>query len=143
MGRVAVVGFACEVNVDDGRTDAELLAPVVDRALESSGIAPSDIGVVGTAGSEFLNGVVGGVMGAFDALPCWPPRTHSHLDGDGGFALYECWVRLLAGEAEAALVGVFSRPLAADKRSVLELQLDPYLVGPLHPGAASLAALQA
>ena len=110
---------------------------------QASGIPPGDIGVVGTAGSEFLNGVVGGVMGAFDALPCWPPRSHSHLDGDGGFALYECWVRLLAGEAEAALVCAFSRPLAADARSVLELQLDPYFVGPLHAGAASLAALQA
>ncbi len=143
MRRVAIVGFACEVNVDDGRNDAEMLAPVVDRALATSGIPPGDIGVVGTAGSEFLNGVVGGVMGAFDALPCWPPRSHSHLDGDGGFALYECWVRLLAGEAEAALVCAFSRPLAADARSVLELQLDPYFVGPLHAGAASLAALQA
>jgi acetyl-CoA acetyltransferase len=143
MARVAVIGFACEVGVDDGRNDAEMLAPVVEQALAGSGLSPRDIGVVGSAGSEFLNGVVGGVMGAFDALPCWPPRTHSHLEGEGGFALYECWVRLLAGEAEAALVCAFSRPSALDERSVLELQLDPYLVGPLHPRAASLAALQA
>ncbi len=96
--RVAVVGFASEVvSESDGRSDAELLAPVVDRALEASGLSPADIGVIGTAGSEFLNGVVGSVMGAFDALPGWPPRTHSHLDADGAFALYESWVRLMAG----------------------------------------------
>jgi acetyl-CoA acetyltransferase len=82
-------------------------------------------------------------MGAFDALPGWPPRTQSHLEADGAFALYESWVRLMAGEGSAALVCAFSRPLAADKRSVLNLQLDPYLVQPIRPSAAGLAALQA
>ncbi len=144
MTRVAVVGFASELVLEsDGRGDAELLAPVVDRALAASGIGAADIEVVGTAGSEFLNGVVGSVMGAFDALPCWPPRAHSHLEADGAFALYESWVRLMAGEARAALVCAFSRPLAHDRRSVLTLQLDPYLVQPIRPSAAGLAALQA
>lgn len=144
MRRVAVVGVACDLSPrSDGRNDAELLAPVVDRALAASGIAPGDIGVVGSASSEFLGGVVGSVMEAFDALPGWPPRTHSHLDADGAFALYECWLRLLAGEAEAALVCAFSRPLARDMARVLTLQLDPYVVGPLAPDATSVAALQA
>jgi acetyl-CoA acetyltransferase len=142
--RIAVTGFAWDVTAEsDGRNDAELLGPVVDRALEMSSIPPAEIGVVGSAGAEFLNGVVGGVMGAFDALPGWPPRTHSHLEADGAFALYECWVRLLAGEAGAALVCAFSRPLAEDKGAVLGLQLDPYLIAPLAPGPVDLAALQA
>ncbi len=144
MTRVAAVGFASEVAlVSDGRSDAELLAPVVDRAIATSGISLSDIGVLGTASSEFLNGVVGNVMGAFDAVTGWPPSAHSHLEADGAFALYESWVRLMAGQGRAALVCAFSRPLAEDKRSVLSLQLDPYLVQPLGPSAASLAALQA
>jgi acetyl-CoA acetyltransferase len=145
MRRVAVVAFACDVwPLGDGRNDAELLAPVVDRALAAAGgIAPGDIGVLGTASSEFLNGAVGSVMGAFDALPGWPPRVHSHLEADGAWALYESWVRLLAGEAEAALVCAFSRSLAADPRDVLVLQLDPYVVAPLAPAATSMAALQA
>jgi acetyl-CoA acetyltransferase len=126
-----------------GRTDAEILAPVVDRALDESGLSLTDIGVMGTASSEYLNGVVGGVMGAFDALPGWPPLAHSHLEGDGAFALYESWVRLLAGESKAALVCAFSRPLAEDKSSVLTMQLDPYLVAPLAPRPSSLAAIQA
>jgi acetyl-CoA acetyltransferase len=144
MKRVAIVGVASDVRLDgDGLGDAELLAPVIDHALAESGLARDDIGVVCSAGSEFLNGVVGSVMGAFDALPCWPPRTHSHLEGDGGFALYEAWVRLLAGEADAALVCAYSRPLAPDPRSVLALQLDPYLLAPLAVGDRHVAALQA
>ncbi len=144
MTRVAVVGAASElVPTSDGRNDAELLAPVVERALRASGIAPSAIGVLGTASSEFLNGVVGGVMGAFDAIPGWPPRTHSHLEADGAFALYECWVRLMAGESPAALVCAFSRPRAEDATTVLGLQLDPYVVAPLDARVASIAALQA
>jgi acetyl-CoA acetyltransferase len=142
--RVAVVGFASEVRLEsDGRNDAELLVPVVDRALAASGVSPGEIGVVVSASSEFLNGVIGSVMGAFDALPCWPPRAHAHLEAEGSFALYEAWVRLLAGEAEAALVCAYSRPLALDMASLLTMQLDPYLVAPLAPSSRSVAALQA
>lgn len=144
MRKVAVVGVGSELGrAGDGRNDAELLSPAVDQALAAAGVAPSDVGLVGSAGSEFLNGVVGTVMGAFDAMPCWPPRAHTHLEGDGAFALAESWVRLLAGEADVALVCAVSRPLAKDPTSVLALQLDPYTVGPLAPGRASLAALQA
>ena len=82
-------------------------------------------------------------MGAFDAIPGWPPRTHSHLEADGAFALYECWVRLMAGESPAALVCAFSRPRAEDATAVLGLQLDPYVVAPLDARVASIAALQA
>ncbi len=164
MIEVAVTGFAADLTAphpapphpapphpaaphpaapDGGRTDAELLAPVVAAALEDSGLAPDQIDVLGTASSEFLGGLVGGMMGAFDALPGWPPRPHSHLDGDGAFAFYETWIRLLAGEGRAALVCAFGRPSASDRRSVLELQLDPYTVAPLGPPLAALAALQA
>jgi hypothetical protein len=143
--RVAVVGFGCELApVGDGRNDAELLAPAVDRALGESGLANADVGLVCSAGSEMLNGVVGTVMGAFEALaPAGAPRAHAHLEGDGAFALFEAWIRLLAGEADAALVCAYSRPLGAEPAGVLGLQLDPYVVGPLGPGPDVLAALQA
>jgi hypothetical protein len=141
---VAIVGASgATAPIGDGRNDAEVLAPVVDDALEAAGVTRDDIGIVCSAGSEFLNGVVGGVMGAFDAFPGWPPRTHSHLDGDGAFALHEAWIRLLAGEGECALVCAWSRPLATEPRRVLELQLDPYVVAPLAPRAEDLAGLQA
>ncbi len=144
MRRVAVVGFASTVeDRGDGRNDAELLAPVIDDAIAQSGLSRQDIGVVCSASSELLNGVVGSVMGAFDALPCWPPRTHSHLEGEGAFAFFEAWIRLLAGEADAALVCAYSRPLGTDPAGVLTLQLDPYLVAPFVPAARNIAALQA
>jgi len=142
--QVAVIGFASQIrHVSDGSSDAELLAPVIDRALAASGLSRSDIGVVCTASSEFGSGIVGSVMEVFDVLPCWPPVTHSHLEGEGAFALYEAWVRLLAGEADAALVCAYSRPLASDLSALLALQLDPYLVAPLAPRSHQLAALQA
>ena len=144
MRRVAVIAGASVIApIGDGRNDAELLAPVVDDALAASGLGRDDIGIVCTAGSEFLNGQVGTVMGAFDAFPGWPPRTHSHLEGDGAFALHEAWIRVLAGEADTALVCAYSRPLADEPRRVLDLQLDPYVVAPLAPRPEDLAGLQA
>jgi hypothetical protein len=144
MRTVAVVAAASAVApIGDGRNDAELLAPVVDRVLTATGCRRDDVGVVCSAGSEFLNGHVGTVMGAFDGFPGWPPRTHAHLEGDGAFALHEAWIRLLAGEAEVALVCAYSRPLADEPRRVLDLQLDPYVVAPLAPRPEDLAGLQA
>jgi acetyl-CoA acetyltransferase len=142
--RVAVVGFASQVqHVSDGSSDAELLAPVIDQALAASELSRGEIGVVCTASSEFGSGITGSVMDVFDVLPCWPPVTHSHLEGEGAFALYEAWVRLLAGEADAALVCAYSRPLARDLPALLTLQLDPYLAAPLAPRSHEVAALQA
>lgn len=144
MRPIAVVGAAgCTAPVGDGRTDAELLAPVVDAALAAGGITAAEVGVLCTASSEYAGGIVGSMMDAFDALPGWPPRTHTHLEGDGAFALYEAWARLLAGEADVALVCAYSRPLAEDPAEVAALQLDPYTVGPLGPRPEHLAALQA
>jgi hypothetical protein len=141
---VSIVGTGGAVGpVGDGRNDAEWLAPVVDRALAEAGVGRDDVGLVCTAGSEFLNGVVGTVMGAFDAFPGWPPRLHSHLEGDGAFAIEEAWIRLLAGEADTALVCAWSRPLADDARRVLDRQLDPYVLAPLGPRPEDLAGLQA
>jgi hypothetical protein len=141
---VAVVGASGALApIGDGRNDAELLAPVVDAALDAAGMTRDDVGLVCSAGSEFLNGVVGTVMGAFDAFPGWPPRAHSHLEGDGAFAFHEAWIRLLSGEADTALVCAWSRPLAVEPRRVLELQLDPYVVAPLAPRPEDLAGLQA
>jgi Thiolase, C-terminal domain len=141
---VSITGTASVLApIGDGRNDAELLAPVVEAAMTAGDVGRPDIGIVCSASSEFLNGVVGTVMGAFDAFPGWPPRTHAHLDGDGAFALYEAWIRLLAGEAENALVCAVSRPLADDPRRVLDLQLDPYYLVPLAPRPEDLAGLQA
>jgi hypothetical protein len=49
----------------------------------------------------------------------------------------------MAGDAGAALVCSFSRPLGQPATSPLTLQLDPYRVAPLAPSTTALAALQA
>lgn len=142
--RAAVIGYADGLwDAGDGANDAERLAPVAERALAAAGISRDQVGLVCTAGYEFGSGVIGSMMDVLAVLPCWPPVTHTHLEGDGAFAFAEAWVRLLAGEADIAVVSAFSRPLATDLPRVLARQLDPYLVTPLGPGPRHVAALQA
>jgi acetyl-CoA acetyltransferase len=62
---------------------------------------------------------------------------------DGAWALYEAWVKILAGEADIALAYGFGKSSGAQLRRVLALQLDPYLLAPLWPDSVSVAALQA
>jgi acetyl-CoA acetyltransferase len=62
---------------------------------------------------------------------------------DGGWALYEAWVRLQHGDVDVALAfssGISSR---SDLREVLCLQNDPYYLMPLWADHVSLAAMQA
>jgi acetyl-CoA acetyltransferase len=80
---------------------------------------------------------------ALDAVGVWPPRSESHVEMDGAWALYEAWVLLQEGEIDAALVYSFGRSSLGNLREILALQLDPYYLAPLWPDPVSLAALQA
>jgi acetyl-CoA acetyltransferase len=62
---------------------------------------------------------------------------------DAAWALYEAWVKIQTGTADAALVYGFGKASMGDLPEVLALQLDPYTVTPLWPDAVSVAALQA
>ena len=141
---VSITGTASVLApIGDGRNDAELLAPVVEAAMTAAewvaryrNRVQRQLRVPQRRGRH-------GHGRLRTAFPGWPPRTHAHLDGDGAFALYEAWIRLLAGEAANALVCAVSRPLADDPRRVLDLQLDPYYLVPLAPRPEDLAGLQA
>jgi acetyl-CoA acetyltransferase len=61
---------------------------------------------------------------------------------DAAWAFYEAYVKILAGEAETALVYGFGKSSAGELRRVLALQLDPYTAAPLWPDSVSVAALQ-
>jgi acetyl-CoA acetyltransferase len=80
---------------------------------------------------------------ALDAIGVWPPRSESHVEMDGAWAMYEAWVLLQEGEIDAALVYSFGRSSLGDLNEILTLQLDPYYEAPLWPDIVSLSALQA
>jgi acetyl-CoA acetyltransferase len=143
MRDVAIVSFAQAPNRRrELRNEVEILMPVVQEAVERSGIArPFDFTCSGS--SDFLQGQPFAFVMALDAAGAWPPIPESHVEMDGAWALYEAWVKIQAGQAETALVYAFGKSSPGDLPIVLATQLDPYVLAPLWPDSVSLAALQA
>lgn len=141
---VAVVASASSVvATEPARNEVEMLLPVMAEALGAAGITQRDIGFTVSGSSDYLQGYPFAFVGALDAVGAWPPIRESHLEMDGAFALAEAVTFLQHGDVDTALVYAFSRPSRGDLDRLLALQLDPYLVAPLWPGAASIAGLQA
>jgi len=141
-----VVGFAqspCAVRRDATTSGVEMLVPVFAEAFGAAGLTKSDIGFWCSGSSDYLAGRAFSFVQAVDAIGAVPPTMESHVEMDGAWALYEAWVKILAGEAEIALAYGFGKSSGAELRRVLALQLDPYLVAPLWPDSVSVAALQA
>jgi hypothetical protein len=141
---VAVVSWASFATpTEPERNEVELLLPVIGEALGNVGLTQRDIDFTVSGSSDYLQGFPFAFVGALDAVGAWPPIRESHVEMDGAFALAEA-VHVLQDESfETALVYAFSRPSRGILDQVLALQLDPYYVTPLWPGAASLAQLQA
>jgi acetyl-CoA acetyltransferase len=142
---VAVASFAQSPNVrrDPERNEVEGLMPVVAEVFANIGITKDDIDFICSGSTDYLIGGPFSFVAALDAVGVWPPRSESHVEMDGAFALYEAWVRLQEGDIDAALVYSFGRSSMGDLNEILALQLDPYYVAPLWPDPVSIAALQA
>jgi len=142
---VAIIAFAQSPSVrrEWERDEVEMLLPVLDEALERSGIPRKEIGFTVSGGSDFLTGRPFSFVLALDAVGAFPPIEQSHVEMDGAWALYEAWVRLSQGDVDTALVYTFGRSSLGELRDVLTMQLDPYYLAPLGPDSISLAALQA
>lgn len=145
MRDVAVVSFAQAPNKRQEleRNEVEILMPVVQEAVERSGIEKKEISFVCSGSSDIVAGVPFSFVMSLDAAGAWPPVCESHVEMDGAWALYEAWVKLQVGEQDAALVYCYGKSSMCNISEVLSLQLDPYYMGPLWPDAMSLAALQA
>jgi acetyl-CoA acetyltransferase len=143
MRDVAIVSFAQSRHARrDLRNEVEILLPVVQEAVQRSGIErPFDFTCSGS--TDFLQGQPFAFVLALDAAGAWPPIAESHVEMDGAWALYEAWVKIQTGQAETALVYSFGKSSPGDLPEVLSRQLDPYVVAPLWPDSVSLAALQA
>jgi acetyl-CoA acetyltransferase len=143
---VAVVGFAqapCLRHSDSTTSGVEMLVPIFQQVLASTGLTKDDIGFWCSGSSDYLAGRAFSFVQAVDAIGAFPPVMESHVEMDAAWALYEAWLKLLTGEAETALVYGFGKSSAGDLRRILALQLDPYLHAPLWPDSVSIAALQA
>src|SRR3984885_5367234 len=146
MTEVAVIGFAQSPVVRQGdstTSGVEMLVPIFAEVLAATGLAKADIGFWCSGSSDYLAGRAFSFVQAVDAIGAVPPIMESHVEMDGAWALYEAWVKILAGEADVALAYGFSKSSGSELRRVLALQLDPYLVAPLWPDSVSVAALQA
>jgi acetyl-CoA acetyltransferase len=145
MRDIAIVSSAQLPSVRDmGPSDeAELVQPVVSRALEAAGLTMDEIGFVCSGSSDYLVGRPFSFVAAVDGLKCWPPIQESHVEMDGAWALYEAWVRLLHGDIDTALVFAFGKGSLGPIPDVMNIQNDPYYVQPLGLDAISSAALQA
>jgi acetyl-CoA acetyltransferase len=143
---VAVIGFA---EAPEERRSAattngtEMLVPIIADVLAATGLKRSDIGFWCSGSSDYLAGRAFSFVSAVDAIGAVPPVAESHVEMDAAWALYEAWLKILAGEAEVALVYGFGKSSAGRLRRVLALQLDPYLAAPLWPDSIAIAALQA
>jgi acetyl-CoA acetyltransferase len=145
MRDVAIVSYSqtpYEASVQ-GRNEVEMLMPVLSEAVEKSGIPRQEIGFTCSGSTDYLAGQSFSFVMAVDALGAWPPIRESHVEMDGAWAMYEAWVKIQTGEIDSALAFSFGRASMGDLPSVLTLQLDPYVLQPLHPDSISLAALQA
>jgi acetyl-CoA acetyltransferase len=145
MRDIAIVSSAQLPSVRDmGPSDeAELVQPVVQRALEAAGLTMDEIGFTCSGSSDYLVGRPFSFVAAVDGLKCWPPIQESHVEMDGAWALYEAWVRLLHGDIDTALVFAFGKGSLGPIPDVMNVQNDPYYVQPLGLDAISSAALQA
>lgn len=142
---VSVASFAQARNVrrDEEHNEVEMLMPVIAEVFGNIGITKDDVDFICSGSSDYLIGGPFSFVMALDAVGVWPPRSESHVEMDGAWALYEAWVLLQEGEIDAALVYSFGRSSLGDLNEILALQLDPYYMAPLWPDPVSLAALQA
>jgi acetyl-CoA acetyltransferase len=142
---VSVASFAQSQNVrrDDSRNEAEGLLPVITEVFGNIGITKDDVDFICSGSTDYLIGGPFSFVMALDAVGVWPPRSESHVEMDGAWALYEAWVLFQEGEIDAALVYSFGRSSLGNLNEILTLQLDPYYEAPLWPDIVSLSALQA
>jgi acetyl-CoA acetyltransferase len=142
---VSIASFAQAQNVrrDDEHNEVEMLMPVIAEVFGNIGITKDDVDFICSGSTDYLIGGPFSFVMALDAVGVWPPRSESHVEMDGAWALYEAWVLLQEGEIDAALVYAFGRSSLGNLNEILTLQLDPYYVAPLWPDAVSLHALQA
>ena len=144
MRDVAIISFAQLPSVRRANASSvELLLPVIQQAVASSGLDRREIGFWVHGSADYMTGQPFSFVAAVDAIGAWPPVAESHVEMDGAWALYEAWVKIQTGETDTAMVFANGKSSAGELRRIMALQLDPYYQAPMMPDSISIAALQA
>jgi acetyl-CoA acetyltransferase len=143
--RVAIAGIAqtALTRGDPAVTGPELVFDAVQAAVADSGLPRERIDLIVSGSSDMLDGRAFAFAIALEAMGAWPALLESHVEMDGAFAAYYAWLKILAGEAEAALVVAWSKASEASLHHVTNSALDPFVLAPLGLDHAVCAALQA
>ena len=106
MRDVAVVGFTQSKSLrrEFDRNETEILIPVIHNLKKDLGLETKDIDFICSGSSDYLAGQSFAFVAGLDAIGAWPPVSESHVEMDGGWALYEAWVKMQMGYADVALV---------------------------------------
>src|SRR6476660_5674894 len=141
---VAVVGWAQSPMVR--RTDlseTQLLLRVITDALEPLGLTRADVDFTCLGSCDYISGATFSFVSNLDAIGAWPPKSDSHVEMDGAWALYEAWLRLQEGDIDIAVVTGSGRSSTGDPALIYPMEMDPYYLAPLGVDPLSFAALQA
>ncbi len=141
---IAIVGWSISPLVRrTDKTEARLLLGVVSSVCEELGITRADIDFTCAGSVDYVAGEAFSFVNHTDVIGAWPPKRDSHVEMDGAWALYEAYVRLLAGDIDVALAMGCGRSSTGDPTLIYPMEMDPYYLAPLGADALSLAALQA
>jgi acetyl-CoA acetyltransferase len=142
--QIAIIGWALSpmVRATD-KTEAQLLAEVVTDAVADAGITRREVDFTCAGSCDYVAGQAFSFVSNIDALGAWPPKSDSHVEMDGAWALYEAWVRLQKGDLDIAVAMGSGRSSTADPALIYPMEMDPYYLAPLGVDAVSFAAMQA
>ncbi|MGB3409973.1 MAG: thiolase domain-containing protein [Microthrixaceae bacterium] len=145
MRDVAIIATAQSKHVRSASlvNEVELIQPVIQEAIERSGIGRHDFDFTCSGSSDYLAGQPFSFVMTLDAVAAWPPISESHVEMDGAWALYEAWVKIQTGHADTALVYSYGKSSPGDLPRVLSRMTDSYYEAPLWPTSVDIAALQA
>ena len=84
---VVIMVVATATQSGDG--SKSILFPVVNEAIERSGIERRKIGFTCSASCDYLAGAPFSFVSNLEATGAWPPIEESHVEQDGAWAMYE------------------------------------------------------
>jgi acetyl-CoA acetyltransferase len=141
---IAIIGWNVSPMVrHTDKTEAQMLAEVVTGAVLDAGITRREVDFTCAGSCDYVAGQAFSFVQNIDALGAWPPKSDSHVEMDGAWALYEAWIRLQQGDLDIAVAMGSGRSSTADPALIYPMEMDPYYLAPLGVDAVTFAALQA